>query len=406
MKQKLLSSSALAAATLLGLSGGQAAADGIEIQIRGFLNTYFSAAGIDNGGGNADALALIGPDPRDFNSTGVFSDGEIQFRGSYTADNGITFGVRVELEAGSPSGDANNSDDTIDERFIFVQGDFGRIEAGSTNTAAYKMHVAAPFVGVPINSGWFTAFIPGTVGLYNSYLTPQVSTYLDYGNDENTISYYTPRFAGFQLGLSYSPSVVDTGDGKDFPVEADRNDDFYNGFAVGLNYVQDFNGFGVSASAGYRRASTPKDLNDFLDLGLGIDGGDVQMVCFGLQLSYGGFMVGGSYANQMSGPNFGLITTEGQSWDVGASYSYGPWHVGATYFHSKVEGYYNTASMSAFIGVDTTGDSKVQAATLGLAYDLGPGIELSGTLMWASYDTEFGYTVDGVAGILGTKFSF
>jgi len=403
MKRHLLGGTALAA---LAMTGGEAAADGIELGLRGYMHGYFSVAGIDNGGGNADILALAGPDPREFNATGLFSDGEVQFRGSYTADNGIAFGVRVELEALSGvNNDDNPGGDAVDERYIFVEGTFGRIEAGSTNTAAYQMHVAAPYVGIPINSGWFTVFVPGTLGLYNSFNTTQVSTYLDYGNDENTLSYYTPRIRGFQLGLSYSPSVVDNGDGKNFPVEADLNQDFNNGFAVGLNYVEDFDGLGVMAAAGYRHATTPDDLDDFLE-SLGIDGGNVQMLSFGLQLSYGGFALGGSYASQLSGPNFGVVTTEGQSWDLGISYSQGPWHVGATWFQSRVEGFYNSPALSALEGVDVTGDSKVRVASLGVAYDLGPGIEVSGNLLWASYDTEFGYEVDGVAGVIGTRFSF
>lgn len=391
MKKVLYGTTALVAAGVLG--AGSAAADGISMGIGGYMNTYFSVGGIDEG---------TAAKSDDYNSTGLFSDGEIHFKGEYKHDNGITFGVNVQLE---DFGTANTGD-TIDEKYIEVKGDFGRIVAGSENSAAYIMHYAAPSVGLPINSGWVTVFVPTPTGMSGIFRSPTGSTYLDFGNDENVITYYTPRFAGFQIGVTYAPSVVGNGDGKNFPVEADRNDDFYNGFAVGLNYVQDFNGFGVSASAGYRRATTPKDLEDFLDSGLGIDAGDVQMVSFGLQLSYAGFTLGGSYANQISGPNFGLVTTEGQSWDVGLSYAYGPWHVGATYFHSTVEGYYNTASMSAFVGLDTTGDSTIQAASLGVAYDIGPGLQLSANLLWADYDTEFGYTNEGVVGIVGTKFSF
>ncbi len=33
----------------------------------------------------------------DFNNTGWFSDGEVQFRGETALDNGLTVGVQVEL---------------------------------------------------------------------------------------------------------------------------------------------------------------------------------------------------------------------------------------------------------------------------------------------------------------------
>src|SRR3546814_9879522 len=73
-------------------------------------------------------------------SSDVCSSDLIWFVGEYKHDNGITFGARVELEAFS-------TDSQIDNRFIYVEGDFGRIEAGSRQSAGSQMTYAALFAG-------------------------------------------------------------------------------------------------------------------------------------------------------------------------------------------------------------------------------------------------------------------
>jgi outer membrane protein OmpU len=196
MKKVLYGTTALVAAGVLG--AGSAAAEGISLGLGGYMNTYFSVAGIDEASSTT----------ADYNPTGLFSDGEVHFKGEYKHDNGITFGVNVQLEAFGTA----NTGDTIDEKYIEVKGDFGRVVAGSENSAAYIMHYAAPTVGLPINSGWVTVFIPQPAGMIGTFRGTLGSTYLDFGNDENVITYYTPRFSGFQLGVTYAPSVVAHGD--------------------------------------------------------------------------------------------------------------------------------------------------------------------------------------------------
>ncbi|MEO1192700.1 MAG: porin [Pseudomonadota bacterium] len=387
MKKVLYGTTALCAASMLGATG--AAADGIELGLGGYKNTLFSAGGINGTAGRNNS-----GDP-DYNATGLWSDGEIWFLGSYKHDNGIEFGARIELEVFA----SNTSSDTIDEQYIFVQGDFGRIVAGSENSAAYIMHYAAPVSGLPINSGWVTVFIPANPDSQQSFRTPAVSTYLDYGNDENQITYYTPRFSGFQLGLSYAPTVSGTGDGQNFPVEADRDTQYYNGFAVGANFVDDFDGFGVAVSVGYTRAEVPNNLQS-----AGVD--DYQGFNVGASFSYAGVTIGGAYANAFDGQarlvGGNVQSTEGQSFDVGIAYSAGPWTVGAGYFQGESEGF-----ESGSTGIVGSGnDNKLFAATGGLTYALGPGITARGGVMYGRWSAESGAVNTGVIGAAGLSFRF
>src|SRR3546814_15132709 len=55
---------------------------------------------------------------RDLDGFNHTSDSEIHFVGSTTLDNGIEFGVNVQLEANT------NSGDQIDESYLYAQGSF------------------------------------------------------------------------------------------------------------------------------------------------------------------------------------------------------------------------------------------------------------------------------------------
>jgi predicted porin len=370
MKRSILGTTALVAVGAVGAAPADAK---ISLGLSGYMNTYFSVASIDEGAN----------DPRDFNPTGIYSDGEVHFEGEYTADNGISFGANVQLEMFSGG-------DNIDEKYAYVEGSFGRIVMGSEDSAAYIMHYAAPYAGLPINSGWVTVFIENNPDSNTSFQHPGVSTYIDWGGDENVITYYTPRIWGFQLGLTYAPSVTGGGDGKNFPVEADTETEYNNGFAVGLNYVEDFNGFGVAVAGGWRYAHASEAVSS-----LGFD--DYQALSVGLQLSYAGFTVGGSYANEYEGmiTGGGTTSTEGQSWDVGATYNLGPWTFGVTYFQGEVED-----------DVTDPDDDEMWAVQGGLYYALGPGITIGAGVMYAEWDAETGFSNTGVTGAAGLGFSF
>ncbi len=390
MKHSLYATTALCAAATLG--AGVAEADGIKLGISGYTNTLFSAGGINATAGRD----FGGTDKPDYNPTGLWADGEIWFDGAYRHDNGIEFGARVELEIFSSS----TTSDTISQHFIFVEGDFGRVEAGSRYSAAYQMHYAAPVVGLPINSGWVTVFIPANPDSTVAFLTPAVSTYLDYGNKENQITYYTPRIEGFQLGLSYAPSISFSGDGQNFPVEADRNTQYSNGFSVGANYVEEFGDWGVAVATGYRRSDAPDNVTS-------LGGNDYQSFSVGANLSYAGVTIGGSYANSFDGQvtvsSSAIVnSTEGQSWDVGIAYGAGPWTIGASYFQAEVEG--APAGTPGFIG--SGNDDKLYAATAGIDYALGPGINAIGGVMYGRWSAESGAVNTGVIAAAGLTLSF
>ena len=176
MRKVLYGSTALMAAGAMAAAPASAE-EGLKLGLGGYWNSFFWAGDYSEDD----------DDPRDLNNTGIFNDGEVHFKGKTTLDNGITFGVQVELE-GYTSGDQ------IDENYAYIEGSFGRLVIGGENTAAYMMQYGAPFVGTPINSGWVTSFVPppqttgGSTAVAVGFRTPQLSTYVDLMNDDHDIS--------------------------------------------------------------------------------------------------------------------------------------------------------------------------------------------------------------------------
>ncbi len=387
MKKVLYGSTALVAAGAMAASPA-AAEEGVKLGLGGYYNSFFWVGDYDEDSG----------DPRDLGSTGLFSDGEVHFKGKTTLDNGITFGVQIELEA-------FQSGDQIDENYAFIEGSFGRLVIGGENTAAYMMQYGAPFVGVPLNSGWITSFVPppqsttttavgattggGGVALTaantftnvaatTGFRTPALSTYLDLANDDHALNYFSPRFSGFQVGVSYVPAATINGEGKNFPVQADENSELHDLIAVGANFVESFGGFDVAVAGGYRVAQDDTGGND-----------DPEQYSAGLNLGFAGFTVGGSIGIEDSDR-----ATDGTAYDVGATYSTGPWAVGATYFASQVD------------GPAGGGDDDLQALQAGISYAVGPGITASANLLWAEWDASSGADADGFGGVVGMKMGF
>ena len=113
MKKVLYGSTALVAAG--ALAAPAAAEEGISLSLGGFYTVAFAVQDMDYDSG------LGGPG--DTNSTTMFANGEVHFKGETTLDNGITFGVRIELEAQSQG-------DQLDENYAYIEGSFGRLIIG------------------------------------------------------------------------------------------------------------------------------------------------------------------------------------------------------------------------------------------------------------------------------------
>ncbi len=324
-----------------------------------------------------------------YNTVDQKHNSEVCFVGETTLDNGLTFGVNVQLEANTDTGDQ------IDELYMYVSSPtMGRVILGDENNAGYLLHVTAPDGGVSLDLGDLLnieAFVNPTVSVFD---TAVGTTYLrNFDNDSGKITYITPRFAGFQLGGSFIPNFEAGGDDNSSLRACTRCTGFHNGWAGGANYTADLGGVGLQASAGALWAdATSAAVGDTDNLFAWSLGGQASLAGFSAGFGFakgeqgrGGAGAGGVAGNQINSTG----------WTVGAAYEVGPYKVGIDYYRGV--GNPNT------VGADTSGQQRLDQGVISGTYTLGPGIRLVGGVFYYNGESE-GNTVENKGYGLATGF--
>ncbi|GLQ04955.1 porin [Sneathiella chinensis] len=342
MKKVILGTTALVAASAL-TAGTASAAEGIKLNLGGYLQSSFVVADYDDG----DQLP-----------TDVRHEGEVFFTGSTTLDNGLKFGVNIQLEAYTAS-------DQIDETFMFVEGSFGRVNVGSEDSAAYLMHYSSPS---PVPAWGLVSPNANASGLGNPSTLPNEL------GDSDKITYFTPRFAGFQVGASFTPDgdKETTSATVYAPIANEGVED--EAYSFGVNYQNTFNDFSVGASLGYQLITRDLAVLE-----------DTDEIAAGLTVGFGGFNVGAAY--KFTDNDSGIEDLEREDWNVGVTYGQGPWEIGVQY---------------AGVKYDDLGDGDLHAWVIGGNYVLGPGITAFGGVQFWDADDEYVFVNDALSGVSGT----
>ncbi len=284
-------------------------------------------------------------------------ESEVKVSAKNTADNGLEYGVAIELNAGGSDGSA------ADEAYAFVDSEqWGRIEMGDQDDATDRMFVHGydVLVGRAGSDGDVADFIQFGTG--RAISAPGV----DSTSDDTKLTYFTPRFAGFQLGASLTPdSGVDAGTADLFG-ETDNDGDFENVFGFGANYRGKFDEVGITVAAiaemGDSETASGADTE-----------GEIETFGLGANLTYGGFGIGGSWVDfAEKGLAQGVRTAGGDAgsyFDIGVSYGAGPWGISFGWFESSVSNATGAGS-----------DTDVQIWSVDAAYQVAPGWELAAAL--------------------------
>lgn len=356
MKKLLLASVAVSG---LAFAAAPAHAE-IALDLGGFFTGYGAYVSQDDA--NADV-----------NSFDIIRDTEVHVGGETTLDNGLTVGFHTELT------DDADSSVSVDESYLYFSGDWGRVNFGAEDGAAYLLQVAAPsadsvFDGIrqDINPVRFTS-MSGNTNFSN--------VHLDYAHaptgSNDKLTYLSPILSGFQVGLSFTP---DTGAADDIEgIGTDNVEDAVGRtYEIGGRYEGQFQNVGVIAGAGYSLGDVEKDTNNSSD--------DREIWNAGLDLDIGPFGVGASYKND----NNGLDSTDTDVWVVGADYTTGPFKLGASYYNSDKD---DTIEFDRYTG--------------GVAYTYGPGMTFNGSLSYVEADLNgAGNDFDATSVILGTQVAF
>lgn len=375
MKKVLMGTTAVAA---LGLASNPAAAaetsGKISLSVGGYYQNFISFVDQRENG--------VSP-TNDFNQVNVRQEGEIQFRGETTLDNGLTVGFRSEFEAVEQSATGNNPTDEI---YVYFEGGWGRLVLGADDTAPGDMQYAAPSAGLDVNSPNFYLFtLSGTApnGGYLGKLT----------GDSNEVKYFTPRFYGFQFGVSYVPNIDNSNGDRQSGglVTDDDNDDFHNIIAVGVNYENTFGDVGVNISGGWERYDREEDSLNFTD--------DRQDWAFGASFTYAGFTLGGGYF-QSNGTNFDAAIVDSNEvqnyWVVGLRYDppSSAWAVSFEWGQGEQE-------------LGPSSSDNLNQFELGASYKASPGVTFVGAFQYFFEENDSGAVdADGWGIVAGTKLTF
>ena len=361
MKKHLLATSAMIAAGVLASGNAFAQAEKIKLSVGGYYEQWFGFGSVE---------PAEGDEISDFD---IQEDGEIHFQGSTTLDNGLTFGVQVELESQTDSGDQ------IDESYLFVRGDFGEIVLGDENGAAYTMGYGLPSQGAGLDSGDGCNF--GGSGNGCSFeLAVTTGNFARRDNDSTKVRWISPRIQGIQVGASYAPEATQDDDG--FPSEASNEGTYEQVMAVAANYDNKFGDTHLRFSAGYQHFG---DTN-----GQGVD--DPFTVALGARVGFAGFTLSGAWAHQEDRTS--TVETR-QTYGLGVQYVDGPIGV-------SLGGVYGDET-----GVGDDNDVQQYVIELGGKYVLGPGVEVRSSIFyWQNEKDEADEDATGFSVIGGIKLAF
>jgi outer membrane protein OmpU len=346
MKKLLLGSTALVVGGLMAAPA--MAADPIKMGVGGYYTFYGMAGAID------PTNAFNGTQTS-YKGFAFIQEGEIHFIGQTKLDNGTSVGLTVELEAWNPSSAVANAQ--IDEAFLFAFGDWGRVEIGSRDAASYRMYYGTPsaLIGwgvIQHNHNWANSSVLSNNKAYRGTIA---ATITPEWQDVNRINYFTPRFAGLQIGMGYAPKLNN----------------------ASMTTFANTGPTGIAGICGYNNATNINNCptadyawQDLIDIGANYLNkfGDVTVALYGA-FAYASFVpgytsIGGvgnlaSPANMITGANLAAW----KQWVVGAQFGFAGFTVGGSYGYDN-----NGLGANYFTGVDN--DTRI--ATAGIMYETGP----------------------------------
>lgn len=381
MKKLLLCS---AAALGVALSAAPAAAQ-IDVTVGGHSKNYVGWADQDDDSTNTG-------EARSFD---ILRESELHVNAEGTADNGLVYGFHMEMEV--DGGDEGSSEE-MEESYLYLSSNMGRINLGSEDGANYLLQVAAPSADSNIDG--IRQYIQpvnytdvDASGTFETYLGGVAAGGFDYDNDltgtDEKITYLSPVWNGFQFGASFTPEVGDVNSASGltgFAID-DTDNDLEEAWEAAARYEGVFNNVGFAVGAGYTHVdrtelTVPAALDDFIEWNVGAD------------LDIGAFGIGAVYTENNNGTEAG---DNDETWVLGVDYTTGPFQFGASYLTNDDE-----AGLA-------TGEYETDRYTGGVIYTAAPGLTFRGSVSHIEHEAPTAVTTDDVEATSvmgGVQFNF
>ena len=304
MKKVLYGTTALLAAGMF--TAAAEAATPLKLTVGGYLNAWMGYTNLseDDAGFRVNKFALG-------------TDGEIAFTADTKLDNGIKIGAVAEIVIGS----TNRFQQYLGDVYVYTETKYGKAELGATDNVAKKLHNGAPSAGV-----LSTEKLVDWLGLTNVNVD-LTSTAINFDDNDKKISYFSPKFYGFQAAASYIPGDVNGGfgfggadNGAQTTTINKAGAAFSNAYVVSAAYEGKFSGVTVGADIAF---------GDVNVTGLRKS---MEQYSIGADVGFSGFTIGAGYTILDWNTN-GL--KDDKAFEFGVGYENGPYAVSANYFLSK-----------------------------------------------------------------------
>jgi hypothetical protein len=317
------------------------------------------------------------------------NSGEVSIDVVGTKDE-LKYGAHIALD-GNVSNDERDVNFNANETMLFVESTFGRLEGGSYKGADAKLGLGASKIaratgGVSGNSkNWWNAKdadatepAPAGTGVTSTVSSNYITyaalplAYQNYDNTDmnaNKATYYSPNLNGFSFGLSYTPdSEVYGTSGRAKRVQKKGDGGYKNVFTTGIHYSGEYRDIGLKAAVlgefGDSKNEKTKNLRAWEA---------------GLQASYEGFSVAGSYGDwgksgqsTLDTANSSIVSRlkKATYWTTGVAYEAGPFGASVTYLDSQRPGYKGVLATNT----EKARMHKLRNVSVGVDYKLAPGL--------------------------------
>jgi predicted porin len=285
---------------------------------------------------------------------------QIFFSGETTLDNGLTVGAHTELLADNTEAFSSTTGKVgTEETYLYLSGNWGRVNVGRENGAAYLLQVSAPSADANLDGQDIDfSFVNITGNVDQDYQQSGLNSDAQYSDK---ITYLTPKFNGFQAGASYSPTYKSLDRGTQMTGMATNNNaaDLENFMEAGVRFDGEMNNVGIHAGAGY--ATADQEVTNVGD-------DDYTEYNAGLKFDFNSFGIGAAYNTD----NGARDNRDTDTYVLGADYTYGATKFGYSYLNSE--------------GETATTEDELDRHTVGAVYTYGPGMDFNASVALVDFD--------------------
>lgn len=390
MLNRLLLSSVILSTVMLPSSQAATNFSGknaVGISLKGSLNTQYGAVN--------QSSAFKYQNGNKLRNRALVNDGKVKIEANYKTSENLKYGAMLQINANTSNSDGGNSY-ILNKTLLFVEGPWGRAESGSYSGPSSSLKDSALGPLSTATGGAYGGDAPlwinsKTASGYNLdiiyILSPDLPVTHDASGSANKITYYTPKWNGLQLGISYIPESSTKGTitkamsiAKDTFVDADGSGNDPRYYAPGyknifdLSLKHDFKANDISIASfisgqfGESKKYKDNSLHSRRPLAAFDLGTVVTYKDFSFGASYGDWGLSGVYKSlpkQYKRKSF--------YYTLGAAYNYQDFTASLTYLNAK-------AATGKHGGFKQYSYDKTSVTSLGMQYKV-----LDGLATYAEY---------------------